>query len=97
VPTFSTPSAGGEWSLTRDVRLGKKLTVRLTHGPGGYTAEWLQRPRSLANKQMRLYRAARNALAAEVAARFGRTAAIVEPLSADENGPAIATVADGRS
>jgi hypothetical protein len=46
---------------------------------------------------MRLYREARNSLAAEVAAHFGCSALIIEPTTPDENGPAIATIVDGRS
>ena len=87
----------GEWAIERTVQLGKRLTVKLTHGPGGYTAEWSQRPRRLNSRQWRLYREARNALCAEVAARFGCSALIIEPTTADENGPAIVLVADARS
>jgi hypothetical protein len=64
-------STAAEWVISRTVRIGAGLSCEMTAGPGGFTCEWSERPRRLSRKQVRRYRAGRDALLKEVAARLG--------------------------
>ena len=60
-------------------RITNNISVELTAGPGGFTAEWIGgRPRDLTPAQRRRYRQARNAVLAEVAERMGGNVLLVE-------------------
>jgi hypothetical protein len=70
----------GDWAIERTVRLSCRHTVTLTAVPGGMTAEWkpLSRRGSLTRKEIACYRAARDALIRELAARTGLRIMVVE-------------------
>jgi hypothetical protein len=66
-----------EWWFA-ELSLG--LAVEITGGPGGMCCEWIPyRPRrSLTKREIRNYRAARNTLLGEVAARLGGGVLLIE-------------------
>jgi hypothetical protein len=64
---------------SRTVVLSPRLTVELTIGPGGLTAEWSPRlPDRLTAEELRRYRGARDELVKAFAARTGITIVIAE-------------------
>jgi hypothetical protein len=71
-----------EWAISRSVNLGKGLSVEFTAGPAGFVAEWNTGsppdPRKLSKKQMKLYRAGRDAVAQELGRRLGGGVLMIE-------------------
>ena len=69
-----------EWSVSKSVRLSGRYRVEITIGPGGMVCEWSPKapePKSL-TAEVRRYRGARDELVAQVAARMGGRALVVE-------------------
>ena len=72
-------TAAAEWAITRTIAINNKLTVTMTAGPGGFTCEWVpDRPHGLRQREIRRYRAGRDALLGEVAQRMGGNVLVVE-------------------
>ncbi len=78
---MTAPPRTPEWAVTRTIKLSSRYSVEMTVGPGGFTCEWspeIPRPGSCTHKELKRYRAGRDALVAEVAQRMGRAVMLVE-------------------
>jgi hypothetical protein len=70
-----------EWAISKRVQITNKLSVTLTAGPGGMTAEWdpdVPKPGSLNRKAHARYFRGRHELLAEVARRTGKGVLVID-------------------
>ena len=68
-----------EAAETKTFRLSSRLTVEITLGLGGMACEWSPRPpTAMTAKELKRYRAARDAMLARLAERTGLRVAVVE-------------------
>jgi hypothetical protein len=68
-----------EWAISRVIPINDRLSVTMTCGPMGFVCEWSPTtPKELKKKERRRYRAGRDQLIAEVAARLGGNILLVE-------------------
>lgn len=64
---------------TKVFRLSKRLSVEMTAGAEGFTAEWIPGlPDTLTEKELRRYRVARAEMLAKVAEKTGRPVVVIE-------------------
>jgi hypothetical protein len=69
----------GEWAISKTVRITKRLSAHMTAGVSHFVVEWdPAAPRKLNSTGMRRYRAGRDQLLAEVAARMELQIAVIE-------------------
>jgi hypothetical protein len=82
--TKTAPAVNANWGIERRIRLSRDLAVTLTIGPAHACAQWHPAmPDRLSPTQWRRYRAGRDRLVAQVAARMGGGRAIVLEQRAD--------------
>jgi hypothetical protein len=73
----STP----EWAISKRVQITRRLSVTLTAGPGGMTAEWdpdVPKPGSLGPRAHARYFSGRHQLLSEVAKRLGAGVLVID-------------------
>ena len=70
-----------EWAITKTIQINRTLSVEMTMGPGGWITEWtpsLEAAFKMSKQEFKIYVRGRSELAHEVAARLGKSVAIID-------------------